>query len=77
MLAFVREVAEFLPEWEYVTPEYGHLARLTWTSEFEGYTPVISARVDGGRVVFAGTPAQLVAARGTLTGEHLARYVGG
>ncbi|MFI1831469.1 ATP-binding cassette domain-containing protein [Streptomyces sp. NPDC020412] len=32
---------------------------------------------DGGRVVFEGTPAELVAARSTLTGEHLARYVGG
>ena len=31
---------------------------------------------DGGRVVFEGTPAQLVAARSTLTGEHLAAYVG-
>ena len=30
---------------------------------------------DGGRVVFEGTPAQLVAARGTLTGQHLADYV--
>lgn len=30
---------------------------------------------DGGRVVFEGTPADLVAARGTLTGEHLAEYV--
>jgi excinuclease UvrABC ATPase subunit len=32
---------------------------------------------DGGRVVFAGTPADLVAARSTLTGEYLAAYVGG
>ncbi|OKI28944.1 excinuclease ABC subunit UvrA [Streptomyces sp. CB03911] len=32
---------------------------------------------DGGRVVFEGTPADLVAARSTLTGEHLAAYVGG
>ncbi len=32
---------------------------------------------DGGRVVFEGTPADLVAARSTLTGEHLAEYVGG
>ncbi|MEO5704909.1 MAG: excinuclease ABC subunit UvrA [Candidatus Limnocylindrales bacterium] len=32
---------------------------------------------DGGRIVFEGTPADLVAARSTLTGEHLARYVGG
>lgn len=31
---------------------------------------------DGGRVVFEGTPAELVAARSTLTGEHLATYVG-
>ena len=27
---------------------------------------------DGGRIVFEGTPADLVAARSTLTGEHLA-----
>jgi excinuclease UvrABC ATPase subunit len=31
---------------------------------------------DGGRVVFEGTPAELVAGRSTLTGEHLADYVG-
>jgi excinuclease UvrABC ATPase subunit len=30
---------------------------------------------DGGRVVFEGTPADLVASRATLTGEHLAEYV--
>ncbi len=30
---------------------------------------------DGGRVVFAGLPADLVAARSTLTGQHLAAYV--
>ncbi len=30
----------------------------------------------GGRVVFEGTPADLVAGRSTLTGEHLAAYVG-
>jgi excinuclease UvrABC ATPase subunit len=32
---------------------------------------------DGGRIVFEGTPADLVDARSTLTGEHLAAYVGG
>jgi excinuclease UvrABC ATPase subunit len=32
---------------------------------------------DGGRIVFEGTPADLVAARSTLPGEHLAAYVGG
>jgi excinuclease UvrABC ATPase subunit len=31
---------------------------------------------DGGRVVFEGTPACLVSKRSTLTGEHLAKYVG-
>jgi excinuclease ABC A subunit len=30
---------------------------------------------DGGRIVFEGTPAELVGARSTLTGEHLAAYV--
>jgi excinuclease UvrABC ATPase subunit len=32
---------------------------------------------DGGRIVFEGTPAQLVADATTLTGRHLAAYVGG
>ncbi|WP_210582530.1 excinuclease ABC subunit UvrA [Streptomyces sp. GESEQ-4] len=32
---------------------------------------------DGGRIVFEGTPADLVADRSTVTGEHLAEYVGG
>ena len=31
---------------------------------------------DGGRIVFEGTPADLVAARSTLTGEYLAAFVG-
>ncbi len=31
---------------------------------------------DGGRIVFEGTPADLVAARSTVTGQHLADYVG-
>jgi excinuclease UvrABC ATPase subunit len=32
---------------------------------------------DGGQIVFEGTPADLVAQRSTLTGKHLAEYVGG
>jgi excinuclease UvrABC ATPase subunit len=32
---------------------------------------------DGGRIVFEGTPADLVAGRSTLTGQHLAEYVSG
>ena len=32
---------------------------------------------DGGLVVFEGTPAELVAARSTLTGQHLSDYIGG
>lgn len=31
---------------------------------------------DGGRIVFEGTPADLIADRSTLTGKHLAEYVG-
>lgn len=31
---------------------------------------------DGGNIVFEGTPAELVAGRATLTGEHLATYIG-
>jgi excinuclease UvrABC ATPase subunit len=31
---------------------------------------------DGGRIVFEGTPSDLVASRSTLTGQHLAAYVG-
>ncbi len=34
------------------------------------------AGYDGGRIVFEGRPADLVAARSTLTGQHLAAYVG-
>ncbi|MFC3299194.1 excinuclease ABC subunit UvrA [Arthrobacter agilis] len=32
---------------------------------------------DGGRIVFEGTPEELVAGRSTLTARHLAEYVGG
>ncbi|TCP56146.1 excinuclease UvrABC ATPase subunit [Tamaricihabitans halophyticus] len=32
---------------------------------------------EGGQVIFEGTPATLVADRGTLTGQHLAAYVAG
>src|SRR5690606_20993623 len=35
------------------------------------------AGVDGGRIVFEGTPAQLVKGASTLTGQHLRTYVGG
>ncbi len=31
---------------------------------------------DGGQIVFEGTPAEIVADRSTLTGQHLAEYVG-
>lgn len=32
---------------------------------------------DGGTIVFEGTPADLIRSRSTLTGKHLAAYVGG
>jgi excinuclease UvrABC ATPase subunit len=35
-----------------------------------------TVRHDGGRIVFEGTPADLVAARSTVTGELLTAYVG-
>ena len=38
--------------------------------------PAGGAGHDGGRVVFEGTPAQLVADGSTLTAQHLAAYVG-
>jgi excinuclease UvrABC ATPase subunit len=38
--------------------------------------PGPGAGPDGGRVVFEGPPAELVAARSTVTGEHLAKFVG-
>jgi excinuclease UvrABC ATPase subunit len=31
---------------------------------------------DGGRIVFEGTPTDLITTRSTLTGQHLATYVG-
>jgi excinuclease UvrABC ATPase subunit len=31
---------------------------------------------DGGKIVFEGTPSELIAARSTITGQHLAEYVG-
>ena len=34
------------------------------------------AGYDGGLIMFEGTPADLVAAHSTLTGQHLAGYVG-
>jgi excinuclease UvrABC ATPase subunit len=41
-----------------------------------GHAAARAAGHDGGRIVFEGTPADLVAARSTLTGEHLAAYTG-
>jgi excinuclease UvrABC ATPase subunit len=32
--------------------------------------------VDGGQIIFAGTPTEFVSARSTLTGEDLAAYIG-
>ena len=49
----------------------GVMARADWIIDLGP-----GAGHDGGRIVFEGTPADLVAARSTLTGEHLAAYVG-
>ena len=52
-----------------------HLAVMTHADWIIDLGP--GAGHDGGRIVFEGTPADLVATRPTLTGEHLARYVTG
>jgi excinuclease UvrABC ATPase subunit len=49
----------------------GVMARADWIIDLGP-----GAGHDGGRIVFEGKPADLVAARSTLTGEHLAAYVG-
>ena len=49
----------------------GVMARADWIIDLGP-----GAGHDGGRIVFEGTPADLIAARSTLTGEHLAAYVG-
>ena len=49
----------------------GVMARADWIIDLGP-----GAGHDGGRIVFEGTPADLVAARSTVTGEHLADYVG-
>jgi excinuclease UvrABC ATPase subunit len=51
-----------------------HLAVMTHADWIIDLGP--GAGHDGGRIVFEGTPADLVSARSTLTGEHLAAYVG-
>ena len=48
----------------------GVMARADWIIDLGP-----GAGHDGGRIVFEGTPAELVAARSTLTGEHLASFV--
>ncbi|HEX3425752.1 MAG TPA: excinuclease ABC subunit UvrA [Acidimicrobiales bacterium] len=49
----------------------GVMARADWIIDLGP-----GAGHDGGRIVFEGPPGDLVAARATLTGEHLAAYVG-
>ena len=49
----------------------GVMARADWIVDLGP-----GAGNEGGRIVFEGTPADLVAARSTLTGAHLAAYVG-
>lgn len=48
-----------------------HLADVDWIIDLGS-----GSGHDGGRVVFEGTPADLVAAPSPLTGNHLADYVG-
>jgi hypothetical protein len=41
-----------------------------------GKSVIVRAGHDGGRVVFEGTPADLVRSEATLSGRHLAEFVG-
>jgi hypothetical protein len=54
----------------YRAPRGGHGARRP------DHRPRPGAGHDDGQIMFEGTPADLVAARSTLSGKHLAAYVG-
>ncbi len=53
-----------------------HLVFFPWPDTFSAPDGHPGAGHDGGRIVFEGTPADLAAARSTLTSEHLAAYTG-
>ena len=60
-----------------VLPDIGSIAWLALGRPvFAGWRPGGAGERPVRRVVFDGTPADLVAARSTLTGQHLAAYVG-
>ncbi|MEI8081328.1 MAG: excinuclease ABC subunit UvrA [Actinomycetes bacterium] len=54
-----------------ITHHQAVMARADWVIDLGP-----GAGHDGGRIIFEGTPADLVTASSTLTGEHLAAYVG-
>ncbi len=72
-----------------IAAESQRMINETYSAFVQGFMPTLSrpevdvleglgpgAGHDVGRIVFEGTPADLVAAGSTLTGEHLAAYVG-
>jgi hypothetical protein len=48
----------------------------SWRMPIGSSTSAPGAGNDSGRIMFEGAPADLVAARSTLTGKHLAAYIG-
>jgi hypothetical protein len=46
------------------------------TADLSHAQPYSAAGHDGGRITFEGAPAELIADGSTLTGKHLAEYVG-
>jgi excinuclease UvrABC ATPase subunit len=66
----VRDVQEDVLDAESLAQQVARRAHADWIIDLGP-----GAGHDGGRIVFEGTPADLVAARSSLTGEHLAAYV--
>jgi excinuclease UvrABC ATPase subunit len=59
-----------------IAAESQRLINETYNAFVQGFMPTLARPGhEGGRIVFEGTPADLVEARSTLTGEHLAAYV--
>jgi hypothetical protein len=76
MPSFSHHPGDFCIEIPKRRPRARPARRLTQVGHHHRAPPGPGAGHDGGQIVFEGTPADLVADRSTLTGEHLAAYVG-
>src|SRR3979409_2291052 len=71
LLGLLDRLVDSGKSWAVIAPHQAVMARADWIIDLGP-----GAGHDGGRIVFEGTPADLVAAQSTLTGEPLAAYVG-